>query len=78
MGEKRNALRVLVEKVEGKRPLGRLSVGRRIILKWIFKEIEWSVEDWIHVPQDRVQWRALVNTVIDLRIPQNIQKFLSR
>jgi hypothetical protein len=37
MGEKRNAYRVLVGKPEGKRPLGRLDVGGRIILRWILE-----------------------------------------
>jgi hypothetical protein len=35
----------------------------------IFREIGWEVLDWIHVAQDRDQWRALVNTVMKLRVP---------
>jgi hypothetical protein len=34
--------------------------------------------DWIDVAQDRDQWWALVNTVMNLRVPQNVEKFLSR
>jgi hypothetical protein len=34
-----------------------------------FREIEWDGVDWIHVGQDRDQWRALVNTVMNLRVP---------
>jgi hypothetical protein len=39
------------------------------ILKWILREIEWDGVDWIEMAQDRGQWRALVNTVMNLRVP---------
>jgi hypothetical protein len=45
--------------------------------KMDLREIGWDDMDWIHVAQDRDQWRALVNTVIHLRIPQNVENFLS-
>jgi hypothetical protein len=32
---------------------------------------------WIHLAEDRDQWRALVNTIMDFRVPQNVEKFLS-
>jgi hypothetical protein len=42
-----------------------LGVDGRVILEWILgKDM-----DWIHVAQDRYQWRALVNTVMNLRVP---------
>jgi hypothetical protein len=65
MGEKRNAYRVLVGKQEGKRPLGR---QRR---RWVdnIREIGWDGMDWIDLPQDRDQWKALVNVVMNLRVP---------
>jgi hypothetical protein len=69
MGEKRNAYRLLVGKPEGKRPLGR---PRR---KWVdnikidLLEIGWSGVDWIGLAQDRDKWRALVNAVMNLRVP---------
>jgi hypothetical protein len=40
-------------------------------------EIGWGGMDWIDLDQDRVQWRALVNTVMNLRVPENAGKFLS-
>jgi hypothetical protein len=44
-------------------------VGGWTILKWILREIGWDGIDWIDVAQDRDQWRALVNTVLNLRVP---------
>jgi hypothetical protein len=41
----------------------------RTILKWILGEIGWDGRDWIELAQDRDQWRALVNTVMNLRVP---------
>jgi hypothetical protein len=41
------------------------------------REIEWDGVDWIDMAQDRDQWRALVNTVLKLRVLQNVGKFLS-
>jgi hypothetical protein len=69
MGEKRNVYRLLVEKPEGKRPL------RRPRCRWIdnikvdLLEIGLSVVDWIGLAQNRYRWRALVNSVMNLRVP---------
>jgi hypothetical protein len=40
-------------------------------------EIGWDGVDWVDLAQDRDQWRALVNTVMNLRVPQNAENFLS-
>jgi hypothetical protein len=69
MGEKRDVYRLLVGKSEGKRPLGR---PRR---RWIdnirigILEVGVGVVDWIGLAQDRYRWRALVNSVMNLRVP---------
>jgi hypothetical protein len=77
MGAKRNADRILVGKPEGERPLRR--PRRRWVdnIKMGLREIGWDGVDWIHVAQDRDKWRAHVNTVMNLRVPQNAGKFLS-
>jgi hypothetical protein len=69
MGETRNVYRILVEKPEGKTPLRRPR-GRWVDnIKIDLREIGWDGMDWIDVAQDRDQWRALVCTVINLRVP---------
>jgi hypothetical protein len=67
--EKRNAYRKLVGTPEGKRPLRR--PGRRWVnnIKMDVRKIEWDGIDWIDLSQDRDQWRALVNTVMNLEAP---------
>jgi hypothetical protein len=64
--EKRNAYRILMGKPEGNRPLGRLR--RRWVnnIKMVVREIGWDGMDWIDLAQDRDQWKALVNTVMNL------------
>jgi hypothetical protein len=68
-GGKRNAYRILVGKSEGKRPLRRPRHRWVDIIKMDLREIGWSGMDWIDLAQDRSQWRALVNTVLNLRFP---------
>jgi hypothetical protein len=69
MGETRIAYRILVGKPEGKRPLERPRCRWWTILKWILESIGWDGRDWIELAQDRDQWRALVKTVMNLRVP---------
>jgi hypothetical protein len=66
--EKRNAYRILVGKPEGKRPLGRTKHKWVDNIKIDLREIVWDVMYWIDLAQDRDQWRALVNTVMNLRV----------
>jgi hypothetical protein len=69
MGENRNAYRLLVGKPEGKRPLGR---PRRTWVDNIRRdlvEVGWSEVDWIGLAQERDRWRALVNSILNLRVP---------
>jgi hypothetical protein len=68
MGET-NAYRRLVGKPERERPLGR--PRRRWVdnIRMDLREIGWDGMDWIDQAQDRDQWRALVNTVMNLRVP---------
>jgi hypothetical protein len=67
--EKRNACRILVGMPKGKRPLGR---PRR---RWVdnvridLRETGWDGMDWIDLAQDRDQWMALMNTIMNLRVP---------
>jgi hypothetical protein len=69
MGTKRNAYRILVGKPEGKRRLGRPTRKWIDNIKMELREIRWDGMDWIDMAQDRDQWRALVNTVLNFRVP---------
>jgi hypothetical protein len=69
MGAKRNAYRILVGNPEGKRPLGRPKRRWMDNIKMDLREIGWDGMDWIDLAQNRDRWRALVNTVMNLRVP---------
>jgi hypothetical protein len=69
MGEGRGVYRVLVWKPEGRRPLGRPRSRWEDNIKLDLREIGIDGENWIRLAQDRIQWRAFVNTVMNLRVP---------
>jgi hypothetical protein len=68
-GDTRNAYKILVGKPQGKRPVGR--PRRRWVdnIKMDLREIGWDGINWIDLAQDRDQRRALVNMVMNLRVP---------
>jgi hypothetical protein len=68
MGEKRNDYRILVGKPEGKRPLARPRRSWVDHIKMDLREIGWDGVDWTDRAQNRDRWRALVNTVLSLRV----------
>jgi hypothetical protein len=69
MGENSNAYRILVGKPEGKRPLGRQRHRWVDSIKIDLREMRWDGVDWIDLAQGRDQRRAVVNTVMNLRVP---------
>jgi hypothetical protein len=69
MGDKRNEYTILVGKPEGEILLGRLGHRWVDIIKIDLREIGWDGMNWIDLDQDRHQWRTLVNTVMNLRVP---------
>jgi hypothetical protein len=68
-GERMNAYRILVGTPEGKSPLGRPRGGWVENIKMDLREIEWSGMDWIDLVRDSYQWKALVDTELNLRVP---------
>jgi len=68
MGEGRGVHRVLVGKPEGKRPLGRSRLRWEVNIKMDLREVGGG-GDWMELAQDRDRWRALVNTVMNVRVP---------
>jgi hypothetical protein len=73
----KNACNTSVGKPEGKRPLGRPRLRWKGNVKINLREIGWEGVDWIHLTQDKHQWRTLVNTVMSLRVPEKAGNFLT-
>jgi hypothetical protein len=69
MGDARGAYNILVGRPEGRRPLGRPRRRWEDNIKMGLREIGFGDVDWIHLAQDRDMWRAVVNTVMNLRVP---------
>ena len=69
MGQGRGVHRVLMGRPEGKRPLGRHRRRWEDNIKMDLQEVGCEGMDWIEVTQDRDRWRALVSTVMNLRVP---------
>ena len=69
MGERTGVYRVLAGRPEGKRPLGRPGRRWKDNIKMNLQEVECGDMNWIELAQDRDKWRALVNVVMNLRVP---------
>jgi hypothetical protein len=69
LGEVRSAYNILVGRPEGRSPLGRPRRRWEDNIKMDLREIRFGDVERIHLAQDRDRWRALVNMVMNLRVP---------
>jgi len=69
MGEMGSTYKILVRKPAEKRPFGGPRHRWEDNIRMDLREIEWKDVEWMHVAQDRDQWQAFVNTVMNLRVP---------
>jgi hypothetical protein len=78
VGEGRGVYRVLLGRHEGKRPLGRPRRRWEDSIKMDFREIGIDRANWIQLAQDRVQWQACVNMVMNLWVPYESRIFFDK
>jgi hypothetical protein len=69
MGEGRGAYRILVERPEGRRALGRPRRRWEENIKMDLRDVGWEGVHWIDMAQDRDRWRAVVSAVMNFRVP---------
>jgi hypothetical protein len=69
VGEMKNAYIILAGNPEGKRPFGKSRCGREVNIRMDLRKVGWKGVDWMHMAEDKDQWRALVNTVMNFWIP---------
>ena len=69
MGNRIGVYRVLVAKPEGKRLFGRARLRWENNIKMDLQEVECGGMDWVELTEDRERWLALVNAVMNLRVP---------
>jgi hypothetical protein len=77
IGEKKKVHRLLVGNSDGKRPQGRPRSGLVDNIKLDLVEIELGDLDWIGLAPDRYKWKVVMNSVMNLRDPQNVGKLPS-
>jgi hypothetical protein len=65
----RDAYKILAGRTEGRKPLGRHKRRWEDNIRMDLRELGWEGVDWIRLGQDRDQWRAVVNTVMNIRVP---------
>jgi len=71
VGQKKNTYSILIEKPEEKKKVGRPRYIWKDNIKVDLKGIRWDSMDWIHLSQDRDQWQAVMNTVMNLWVSPN-------
>jgi hypothetical protein len=77
MGEMRNAFKILERTPEGKRPRGRPRHRWEDNIRKGLRVMSWEVVGWIRVAQDRDQWRAVVDTIMNIRVQERSGNFLT-